>query len=95
MTNRKSNDITSMPYAKWLEGTLRELTNLPTRSICVAAITNDGDQYIDYYNASIPDMLVFSGLINQDAMMNALEANGVIEYTDDEEDIDVDDKEKE
>lgn len=93
MMNRKSNDITNMPYAKWLENTLRELTNLPTRSICVAAITNDGDPYIDYYNVSIPDMFVFSGLINQDAIMNTLEANGVIECMDDEEDIDDEEKE--
>ena len=81
-----SNDIREMPYAEWLEGTLRRISMMPMRSLVIIGITEDGDTYNDYYNATLGDKLLISGLIQQDAMLDTLEANGFINSEDDEED---------
>lgn len=81
-----SNDIREMPYAEWLEGTLRRISMMPMRALVIIGITEDGDTYNDYYNATLGDKLLISGLIQQDAMLDTLEANGFINSEDDEED---------
>ena len=84
MTNNK-NDIRNMSYASWLEKTLQELVNFPVKGICIAATTNTGDFYVNYYNVPMGDKLTISGLINQDAMLDTMAANGIIEYEESEE----------
>lgn len=84
MTNNKKN-ITDMPYAQWLEQTLRDISALPIRAIALVGVTDNGDAYANYYQASMTDKLVLAGLIQQDSMMDSLAANGVIEYADDDE----------
>ena len=79
MTNNK-NDIRNMSYASWLEKTLQELVNFPVKGICIAATTNTGDFYVNYYNVPMGDKLTISGLVNQDAMLDTMAANGIIEY---------------
>lgn len=91
--NKKPNNITDMPYAKWLEQTLRDISELPIRTIAFVGCLDNGDVYTAYYNAHMSDKLLLSGVINQDAMMDSLEANGVIEYEDDEEDEDGEEEE--
>lgn len=86
-------DIFELPYAKWLENTLREMTTYPIKGICLNAITENGEAYTDYYQISMTDKLIIAGLIQQDAMLDSLAANGVIEYTDEEDDIDAEEKE--
>ena len=94
--NKNPNKITEMPYAKWLEENLSALASLPIRSICIAAITDTGEPYADYYNTSTTDLFIYSGIINQDATLNTLEANGYIECVDDlEEEDGIDGEEKE
>lgn len=83
--NKNPNKITEMPYAKWLEQSLRDMTTLSIRGIALAAITNDDETYTDYYNISMADKLVLSGLISQDATLDMLAANGIISYEDEEE----------
>ena len=78
------NNITDMPYAKWLEQILHDITDIPMRAISIAAITENGDFYSNYYKATMADKLVLSGVINQDAMLDTLAANGVVEYEDEE-----------
>jgi hypothetical protein len=80
--DKNSTDITKMPYAQWLEEALRRVSILPTRTLAILGITEDGDTYIDYYNASMGDKLLLAGLIQQDAMLNTLEANGIIKSED-------------
>ena len=50
-----------------------------------------GDAYTNYHNISMSDKLVISGLIQQDATLDMLAANGFIEYGDDDDDENEDD----
>ena len=84
--NNNSNDIREMPYAEWLEGALRRISMMPMRALVIIGITEDGGTYNDYYNATLGDKLLISGLIQQDAMLDTLEANGFINSEDNEED---------
>lgn len=83
-----SNNITNMAYAQWLEQALRELTTLKVHGIVIAATIEGGDTYTNYYNVSMADKLMLSGLINQDATLDMLAANGIIQFEDDEEEND-------
>ena len=86
--NEKSNDITEKPYAEWLEEILSNICSMPIRSLVMIGITEDGDTYNGYYNASAADKILMSGLIQQDAMIDTLEATGLINSTGDEEEND-------
>lgn len=96
MTEKKNN-ITDMPYAKWLEQTLRDISNIPVRGMVVSCILEDGNTYTNYWKTSMGDKILLSGLIQQDAMFDSLEANGVIQYDNDDGDDteeDTDDEEE-
>lgn len=80
-----TNDIRNMPYAEWLEKTLQELVNFPVKGICIAATTNTGEFYVNYHNVPMGDKLTIAGLVNQDAMLDTMAANGLVEYVEDEE----------
>lgn len=92
MTNK--NNITEMPYAQWLEQTLRDISELPVKGIALMGVLDGGESYAAYYNISMTDKLVLAGLINQDATLDMLAAQGVIDYSNDEEE-DVDGEEEE
>ena len=85
MTDSNKTDIFSMPYAKWLESVLKDITKYPVKGISFNAVTEDGEIYTNYYNLSMGDKLLVSGIIQQDAMLDTLAASGVIEYGDDDE----------
>lgn len=93
MTN--NTNITQMPYATWLEQTLRDISTLPVSGIAILGVLEGGETYTAYYNTSMTDKLLLSGLINQDATLDMLEAQGVIDYADDEEEEDADGEEEE
>ena len=82
MTN--PNDIRSMPYAEWLEESLKRIASLPTKTLIIVGITEDGDTYNDYYNATMGDKILVSGLLQQDAMLDTLEMNGLIKTEEDD-----------
>lgn len=83
MTNK--NNITKMPYAQWLEQTLRDISELPVKGIALMGVLEGGENYTAYYNVSMSDKLILSGLINQDATLDMLAAQGIIKYEEDEE----------
>ena len=85
MTDNNKTDIFFMPYAKWLESVLKDITKYPVKGISFNAVTEDGEIYTNYYNLSMGDKLLVSGIIQQDAMLDTLAASGVIEYGDDDE----------
>lgn len=85
MNNNNPNDIFNLPYAKWLEQTLQELVKFPVKGICICATTGEGEVYVNYHNVSMADKLVISGIVNQDAMLDTMAANGLVEYAEDEE----------
>lgn len=78
-------NINNIPYAEWLEKNLQELFKLHVKSIYIGAVSEDGDVYRDYYNASMMDKLVISGAIQQDAMIDRMAADGIIEYVEEED----------
>ena len=87
MVNNRNN-ITEMPYAKWLEQTLHDISSLPVKGIALLVSTENGDSYTNYYNVSMADKLIMAGLIQQDSTLDMLASNGIIQYEDDEEDDD-------
>lgn len=76
--NENSNDITEKPYAKWLEEILSDICAAPIRALAMIGITDDGKMFNGYYNASVADKILMSGLIQQAAMIDTLEAAGLI-----------------
>lgn len=87
-----ANNITNMAYAQWLEQALRELTALKVHGIVIAATTENGDTYTNYYNVSMADKLVLSGLINQDATLDMLAVNGIIQLDNEDDCADCDEE---
>lgn len=85
MSNNNPTDVFSLPYTEWLEKTLQELVKFPVKGICICVTTGEGEVYVNYHKISMVDKLVVSGIIQQDAMLDTLAANGVVEYADDEE----------
>ena len=65
---------------------------MPVEGICLAAILKDGSVSVDYHNVPMLQKLTISGLIQQDAMLDTMAANGLIEYADEEEDPDGEEK---
>lgn len=88
-------DINNIPYAAWLERNLRDLIKTPVKSICIVAVSENGDIYRDYYEATMVDKLVASGIIQQDAMLDTMAANGIIDYAEEDEEDTADGEEKE
>lgn len=85
MVNNRNN-ITEMPYAKWLEQTLHDISSLPVKGIALLVSTENGDSYTNYYNVSMADKLIMAGLIQQDSTLDMLASNGIIQYEDEEDD---------
>ena len=83
-----SNNLKDIPYTQWLENALQELIKLPVKGICLSAITTTGEAYTNYYEISMMDKLLIAGLIQQDATLDTLAANGFIDYADEEGDPD-------
>ena len=86
-----NNNIYDMPYAEWLEQTLRDISVLPVKGITLMGVLDGGEIYTNYYNISIADKLLISGTVSQDATLDMLAAQGIIKY-DDEEDDEEDDE---
>lgn len=86
MANKNERDITKKPYAQWLQQALYDILPLPVRGVALIGITENGESYVNYYNCTMADKLLISGLVNQDATLDMLAAQGVIQYEDEEED---------
>lgn len=86
--------MSEKPIVEWLREVLRDISQFDARGIAVASINKDGDSYVSYYKMNMADKVLISGLIQQDAMLDTLAQNGVINY-DDGPDEDSDDEEEE
>ena len=91
MVNNRNN-ITEMPYAKWLEQTLHDISSLPVKGTALLVSTENGDSYTNYYNVSMADKLIMAGLIQQDSTLDMLASNGFIQYEDEEDDSSEDER---
>ena len=72
------DDIREKDYAEFLEVPLKELVTLPVEGICILAKLQGGSTYIRFHNSSITDNILYAGLIQQDAMIETLEKNGMV-----------------
>lgn len=78
-------NLSEISYAEWLEKALQEMIKLPIKSVCMFAITENGDFYNNYHNVSFADKILMAGLIQQDAMFDSMSVNGFIEREEEDE----------
>lgn len=80
-------DLNKVPYATWLERSLRNIIDdpTPTESICIITKSANGDIGTGYFNCAVGDMILFAGYLQQDAMLDTLRANGQVEDEETEE----------
>lgn len=86
------NDLTSKPYAKWLEGSLQNMVSKPVKSICILSRYEDDSVGTGYYDCAVSDKILFAGFLSQDAMLNTLVENGLVEDMEDDEEDDEEDE---
>lgn len=85
------NNLNNLPYAEWLEQSLRNIVGKPVEAICIMtrfADTDDenGDMVgSGYWHCSVSDKLVFAGFLQQDAMLDTMKVNGYIPDDDEDE----------
>ena len=72
------NDITTKAYANFMEETLQEMVTLPVEGICIITKLSGGSVFTSYYNATSMDKITFAGLIQQDAMIETLKINKML-----------------
>ena len=77
------------PIVKFLQQTIRDISKFPTKGIAVIATSDGNEIYTSYHNVPMQDKLVISGLVQQDATLDMLAANGYLaedaEYDEDED----------
>ena len=76
-------DINNLPYAAWLERSLQDMMGRPIESICIITKFDKGEVGTGYWNCTMGDKLLFAGIMQQDAMFDTMEANGM--FIDEEE----------
>ena len=69
------NNINNMPYASWLEKTLQDVVDMPVESIYIVTKLKGGATVPSFYNCNVNDKILFAGIIQQDAMMDTIQAN--------------------
>lgn len=84
--------LNDLPYAEWLEQSLRNIIDKPVEAICIMTkVASDDKELGDeigagYWNCTVADKLLFTGFLQQDAMIDTMKANGYIPDDEDEED---------
>lgn len=79
-------DLTKLPYAGWLEKTLGMLIRgEPVEAICLLTRTNTGDVAMDCHECATEDLMLFSGLLQQEALIETLKIRGLIPEEEDDE----------
>lgn len=71
-------DIRKKDYAGFLEETLAALVEMPIEGLCVIGRMKGGATFVNYYKSSVMDKILYAGLIQQDATLDALRANSSI-----------------
>ena len=80
------NDLNNLPYAKWLEESLRSFVGKPVEAICIMTRFDTGEVGSGYYNSTVADKILFAGFLQQDAMLDTLKNNGYLEEDEEDED---------
>lgn len=74
----KSDDITKLPYAPWLENAIRFLTEHDVLSACIVATVDEGDTMTSYWNADAQDKAIFAHNIQSDIVLDIVQQNAGI-----------------
>lgn len=69
----KSEDITKLPYAPWLEDTIREMTEHDVQSICIAVKVDGAAMLTGYWNADTQDKAMSAAVIQNDIVSDIVE----------------------
>ena len=77
------NNITTKEYAGFIEHTLQEMVTLPVEGICIVTKLKGGGMMTSFYNSTPTDKIVYAGLIQQDAMIETLQLNKMINGNED------------
>ena len=79
-------DLTELPYARWLEKTLgRLIQGEPVEAICMITKTNTGEVAMDCHECTMEDFMLFSGLLQQEALIETLKIRGLVPEEEDDE----------
>lgn len=79
-------DLTKLPYAGWLEKTLGLLIKgEPVKAICLLTKTNTGEVVMDYHECTTEDFMLFSGMLQQESLIETLKIRGLIPEEEDNE----------
>lgn len=74
--NKHENDVTSSPYAKWLEGMIEGIMEYKPEKIGMCAILPDGGSMTAYFGeCAHSDKAMMGYQMNVDAMMDVATAN--------------------
>lgn len=85
------NNLNNLPYAQWLEQSLQNIIGKPVQAICIMTKVPNNDPELGddigtgYWNCSMSDKVLFAGMLQQDAMLDTMRANGFIDDEDEEE----------
>lgn len=61
--------------SSWLNKGLKYLYDEDAVSVALLATLKNGEIFSGYFNCDVPSKLLYSGYINQDAMLDTLAAN--------------------
>lgn len=83
-------DPTSLPYSDWLERSLHNIMSNQVDSICIITKNKNDEIMAGYYNCSIADKILFGGFLSQEAMIDTLYDQGLIEDCEEDDELDDD-----
>ena len=82
----KSEDITKLPYAPWLENAIRTLTEHHVHAACIVATVHDGYAMTGYWHADAQPKEIFAHNIQSDIVLDIVKQNaGIIKEAMEEE----------
>lgn len=82
------SDLKELPYAAWLEQSLRNIMGTKVQSICIMTKTESGEIGTGYYECAAIDKLLFASYLQHDAVVDTIEANAELEEDEEDEDDD-------
>ena len=89
----RSEDVTKLPYAPWLENAIRVLSEHDVQSACIVASVEGGDTLTGYWKANVQDKAIFASNIQSDIVIDTIRNNAglirqALEDAEDAEDTD-------
>ena len=81
-------DPSKLPYAEWLEETIRKLAENDVKCIALAAVVGTAEVLTAYYNANMADKAVMATMIQADGLFDMTLANAkmIVEAAEEQED---------